>query len=123
MVKGRRCSHYRRRGHMKNKCPGLSQRDVLGEPEVDESSWESDDTMGNDKVGFSWGDDLTLSQRASSGPSKGKRRCVSQPSQPSFDGAELQGIDDKVGERQAKQSRRSNGKQKNKGVQGAGEEM
>ncbi|KAJ1404687.1 Zinc finger, CCHC-type [Sesbania bispinosa] len=134
MMKGRRCSNCRRRGHTKNKCPGLSQRDILGDAEDDESSWESDGAMGNDKGevmmvvfdiqgGFSWGDDLTLSQRGSTGTSKGKRRCVSQPSQTSFDRAELQGLHDKVGERQSKQSRRSNGKQKNKGVDGAGEEV
>ncbi|KAJ1395595.1 MULE transposase domain [Sesbania bispinosa] len=93
------------------------------EAEDNESSWESDGAMGNDKGGFSWGDDLTLSQRGSAGTSKGKRRCVSQPSQTSFDRAELQGLHDKVGERQAKKSRRSNGKQKNKGVDRAGEEM
>ncbi|KAJ1403793.1 FAR1 DNA-binding domain [Sesbania bispinosa] len=64
-----------------------------------------------------------INQRGSADTSKGKRRCVSPPSQTSFDRAELQGLHDKVGERQAKQSRRSNGKQKNKGVDGAGEEM
>ncbi|KAJ1441888.1 Zinc finger, CCHC-type [Sesbania bispinosa] len=123
MTEGRRCSNCKRRGHTKNKCPGLSQWDVLGEAEDDESSWESDGAMGNDKGEFSWGDDLTLSQRGSASISKGKRRCVSQPSQTSFGRAELQGLHDKVGERQAKQSRRSNGKQKNQGVDGAREEM
>ncbi|KAJ1382616.1 Zinc finger, CCHC-type [Sesbania bispinosa] len=134
MTRARRCSNCRRRGHTKNKCPGLSQRDVLGEVEDNESSRGSDGAMGNDKGevmmvvfdiqgGLSWGDDLTLSQRGPTGTSKGKRRCVSQPSQPSFDRAELQGLHDNVGERHAKQSRRSNGKQENKGVDGAGDEM